>query len=174
MILHRISHWPDKKRAWGLLLGTTLFVLGCALYFQIALGLEPCVKCVYQRLAMLGIALAATLGLLFHRFTSVRILALLLWFASAGWGLYIANDHAQLQNSANAFFAVCDAFPNFPSWAPLHEWLPVLFAAPGLCGDIDWAFLGLSMPMWMQIIFASYLLSAVLVILIRLGKLRRL
>jgi len=174
MRLHRVSQWTETKQAWGLLFATALFVLGCALYFQLALGLEPCVKCVYQRLAMLGIGLAAILGYVGHRMASLRGMALLLWLVSAGWGFYIANDHAQMQLAANAFFAVCDAHPSFPSWAPLHEWIPMIFAAPGLCGDIDWQFLGLSMPMWMQIIFAVYFFTAALVLVLRLFTLRRL
>ena len=62
--------------------------------------------------------------------------------------------------------------PNFPSWAPLHEWLPRIFAATGDCGDIDWQFLDMSMPQWMIVIFAIYtgLLTIVLVSRLLIAK----
>jgi disulfide bond formation protein DsbB len=47
---------------------------------------------------------------------------------------------------------------------PLHEWCPGFFGAPGMCGDIDWQFAGLSMPQWLRIIFAGYAAIAVAVI----------
>lgn len=172
-MLHRIGRLVETRSAWFLLLLSTLGLLAAALYFQFALGLEPCVKCVYQRVAMLGIAAATILPLLAIRFALARLLGLLGWFIAAGWGFLIAREHNNLQNSENAFFAVCETFPNFPGWAPLHEWLPEFFAAPGLCGDIDWSFLGLSMPGWLQYIFAAYALVALAFILLRLVRFHR-
>ncbi|MEC7642417.1 disulfide bond formation protein DsbB [Idiomarina sp.] len=151
----RIYLWPAQRNAWLALFIISLSLLAAAAYFQYGLGLEPCVKCVYQRMAVIGVALFALLGYWGARHALVRLIALAGVIYSAIEGLLIAYDHWDLQTSKNAFFAVCESNPNFPSWAPLHEWLPSYFAAPGLCGDIDWSFLGVTMPAWMTFIFAG-------------------
>ena len=40
---------------------------------------------------------------------------------------------------------VCSMFPNFPSWAPLDEWLPIMFRVQGPCMATPEVMLGLSM-----------------------------
>ena len=158
-----IGQWPTKPFAWLLLFLGGAALLGAALYFQAVLGLEPCVKCVYQRMAVVGIALSAIVGLIGSGFALLRWAGLLGWLYSSFEGLRIAYDHWDLQTSKNAFFAVCESAPDFPEWAPLHEWLPGLFAAPGLCGDIDWQWFGMGMPGWMTFIFGGLLVIAVIV-----------
>lgn len=165
-----ISQWPSRQTPWLLLFLGSVLLFIIALYFQHVMGLEPCVKCVYQRVAVIGIALSAVVGGLGYKFWLTRWLAMIGWGFSAFAGLRVAYDHWDLQRSKNAFFAVCESAPNFPAWAPLHEWLPGLFAAPGLCGDIDWVFLGLGMPAWMTIIFAGLFVLALLVAALHLFK----
>lgn len=163
-----VGQWPNKPLAWLLLFLGASALLAAALYFQLVLQLEPCVKCVYQRTAVIGIAVAAVVGLLGSGFWLTRWAALIGWLYAAYQGFLVAYDHWDLQHSKNAFFAVCESAPNFPEWAPLHHWLPTVFAAPGLCGDIDWQWLGLGMPGWMMTIFAGLLLIGVLVTLCHL------
>lgn len=165
-----ISRWPTRQLPWLLLfMGSTLLYV-FALYFQYEMGLEPCVKCVYQRTAVIGIMLAAIIGLFGCRFWPLRWAALIGWIYAAYEGLLVAYDHWDLQTSKNAFFAVCESHPNFPDWLPLHQWLPSLFAAPGLCGDIDWEFMGLGMPGWMTLIFGALLALAILVTVLHLFR----
>lgn len=165
-----IARWPLQQLPWTLLfLGSTLLFVG-ALYFQYAMDLEPCVKCVYQRAAVAAIAVAAVIGGLGRNYWVTRWLGLLGWAYASFQGLLVAYDHWDLQTSKNAFFAVCENQPNFPAWLPLHEWLPGFFGATGLCGDIDWEFLGMGMPGWMTFIFAGFFIVAVLVSLLHLFR----
>lgn len=168
--LARLSRlrWP-----WLILSISAFGLVGFALYLQHGLGLEPCVKCIYQRVAVLTIGVAGLIPLINPERPVLRSAGYLLWLTGAGWGLIIAHEHYSLQYSANAFFMVCDTFPNFPSYLPLHEWLPGLFGAPGLCGDIDWQFLGWSMPAWMRVIFSLYLVIGLVVLVSSLWVYRR-
>ncbi|PHM38007.1 disulfide bond formation protein B [Xenorhabdus mauleonii] len=61
-------------------------------------------------------------------------------------------------------FNTCDFFVDFPSWLPLHEWLPSVFQAYGDCSIKQWEFLTLDMPQWLIGIFAVYLVVGVLVL----------
>lgn len=153
--LHYLSNLSTHRWPWGLLLFTTLSLEICALYFQYALELRPCIMCIYQRTAVFGIMLAC-LPVWITNTMLTRLIAFIGWGVSAIWGFFIALEHVDIQGASNSFFATCEIVPNFPSWLPLHEWLPNLFAATGDCGDINWSFLQLSMPQWMMVIFAIY------------------
>src|SRR5690554_5589297 len=169
-----LAKLPSQRGAWATLSLSCFALLLTALYFQYQLGLEPCVKCIYQRTAIIALGVAGFIGWLAPQRMLARLIGYAGWLTAAIWGWRIAAEHVAMQNAKNSWFMVCDAFPNFPSWMPLHHWFPSLFAAPGQCGEIDWSWLGLSMPGWMQINFAFYTLAGIFIICARLLKLRRL
>ncbi|WP_194755321.1 disulfide bond formation protein DsbB [Aliidiomarina indica] len=172
--LHSVAHWPQQRGPWLILATSATILVLIALWFQHVQGLVPCVQCIYQRTAMIAIALFGWIGVLAPHYLTVRLVAMLGWLASAGAGFYSAHHHIYLQTKANPLFTSCSPFPDFPQWAPLHEWFPNLFGAGGLCTDIDWSFLGLSMPGWLRIIFAVYFIIALFVLATRLVRLQRL
>lgn len=163
-----ISQLAVSARAWLLLAISTLGLELAALYFQYAMDLAPCIMCIYQRVAIWAIFFAGIAGYFSSSLIIGRIVAFGLWAVGAIWGLIIALEHVEMQ-SANkgplSFLFSCDIVPNFPSWAPLHEWIPALFEASGDCGEISWQFLGHSMPEWMVVVYSVYtaLFAAVLV-----------
>lgn len=160
-----LSDLTTSPRAWQLLAFSAFGLELVALYFQYVLGLAPCIMCIYQRTAIWAIFLAGVVGSLGHNLVLLRIVAYVLWATGAIWGLIIAVEHVDMQSSAMSFLFSCEYVPNFPSWAPLHEWLPLLFEATGDCGDINWQFLDHSMPQWMVVVYSVYtaLFSTVLI-----------
>lgn len=131
--------------------------------------LWPCVQCIYQRTAMIGVALFCWLGVFTAPYSAVtRWISLLGWFASALAGAYSAYYHSWIQAATNPLFAPCQPHPNFPQWAPLHQWLPQVFDAGGLCGEIDWQWAGLSMPEWLFVIFTSFAAAGLVVMVCHL------
>lgn len=171
-ILSSLAQASRSRHSWLLLLVSALTFEAIALYFQYGMGLEPCIMCIYQRNAVFGIALAALIGTSAPAEMPLRLLAITVWGVSAIWGLLIAIEHVDIQSAANPFFTSCEIVPNFPGWLPLHEWIPGIFAATGDCGNIDWSFLGWSMPQWMIVIFAGYSLVWLLVLFSQLIKTR--
>ena len=163
-----LSELTTNAKAWLLLSVSALALELSALFFQYVMDLAPCIMCVYQRVAICGIFLAGLIGFAGCRFLISRIIAYGLWAVGAIWGLLIALDHVEVQNNAGSLFFSCDFFPNFPTWAPLHEWIPFLFEATGDCGKINWQFLGYSMPQWMVVVYALYTLTFVVVLTSRL------
>lgn len=155
LLLKKLSSLSTDRRAWGLLFVSALSLEMTALYFQHVMDLRPCIMCIYQRTALFGIMFAAIPAMLFNTLITRRI-GYLGWGISAIWGSLIAIEHVDIQTALNPFFATCEFVPNFPSWAPLHEWLPSIFGATGDCGDINWSFMEMSMPQWMIVIFAIY------------------
>ncbi|MFT4994230.1 MAG: disulfide bond formation protein DsbB [Paraglaciecola sp.] len=155
LILHKLSQLSASRAAWLLLFMSVLALELAALYFQYVMQLRPCIMCIYQRTAVFGI-LFSTLPVLLFNNVLTRLVAYTGWGVSAIWGLLIAVEHVDIQTALNPFFATCEVVPNFPSWLPLHEYLPHIFAATGDCGDINWSLLSMSMPQWMILIFGIY------------------
>lgn len=152
------------RGAW-LLMAFTAFLLECtALYFQHGMKLQPCVMCVYERVALLGVMFAGLIGAIAPRNFVFRWVAIAIWIYSAWRGLDLAWEHTQLQLYPSPF-ASCDFFVNFPEWLPLNEWAPAMFEASGDCSTKQWALFNWEMPQWLIGIFAAYLIVAVIVVI---------
>lgn len=132
-----------------------------ALFFQYGMGLEPCVKCIYQRLAVISLSLLFFAGSILNS-TYRRLL-----YVAQGMVLYkgylIAAEHAFKQHNFS-LTSSCGFKPEFPTWLQLDQWLPFAFEARGMCDTIHWVFLGQTMPQWLSYIFIAT--SAILIGLI--------
>ena len=169
-----LSDLTTNHKPWLLLALSALGLELCALFFQYVMNLAPCIMCVYQRVAIFAIVLAGFIGFLGCKFLIARIIAYALWATGAIWGLLIALEHVEIQANSGSLFFSCDFVPNFPTWAPLHEWIPALFEATGDCGEINWQFLGYSMPQWMVVVYGVYSIAFILIILNRLFQAKKL
>lgn len=132
--------WP----CWTAVIAICAALEGGAVYFQQVLRQYPCELCIYSRVWLAAIGLVAVVGLLVRRTTwPLRIviaaeLLLSVGLASVVWEL-LALEYGF--GGAGA----CSMFPNFPSWAPLDQWLPVLFQVQGPCAATPEVLFGLSM-----------------------------
>lgn len=163
-----IAKSAEQKSYW-LLLALSAFIFELvALYFQYGMDLQPCIMCVYQRLAVMGVLISGLIGGFSCHHVLGRLISFSTWAVSAIWGLIIALEHVDIQSNSGSLFFTCEFVPNFPTWMPLHQWMPAIFEATGDCGEISWSFLNYSMPQWMVVIFAVYSLAFATVLLSRL------
>ena len=169
-----LSNSTTNPKPWLFLAISALGLEACALFFQYVMNLAPCIMCVYQRVAIFAIVLAGLIGFIGCKLLITRIIAYILWATGAIWGLLIAVEHVEIQANSGSLFFSCDFIPNFPEWAPLHEWIPALFEATGDCGEINWQFLGYSMPQWMVVVYGAYVASFILVIIAKLVHTKKL
>lgn len=133
-------------------------LLGYALYVQYQLFLDPCPLCVFQRIAFVGLGVVFLLGLLHGPGRSGRRAWSLLALVPAGAGVAIAGRHVWLQSLPPEEVPACGPGLDYMLDAfPLGEALSMVFSGSGECAEVDWSFLGLSMPAWT---LAWYLLLA--------------
>ncbi len=85
-----------NRTAWAILFGSTLFLELCAMFFQYVMGLQPCVLCIYQRVAVLGIMAGVAIGFLNPHNIILRWSGLVLWAYSSVQGLQLALQHTNL------------------------------------------------------------------------------
>ena len=131
-------------------------LLAFAIYMQLKMGLEPCPLCIFQRIAFAALGLVFLLGAL-HGLSSRggRALYGVLAFVAAAVGAGIAGRHVYVQLLPKDLGSSCGPPLGFLSetMGPFEVFRTVL-TGTGDCGNIDWTFLGLSMPMWSLVWFA--------------------
>jgi len=125
-------------------------LLGYAIYLQLHDGLEPCPLCIFQRIAFAALGLMFLLGALHApRGKGGRAGYGLLALIAALAGIGVAGRHVWLQVMPGDAMSSCGPPLSFLSetMGPF-EVLRTVLTGTGDCGNVDWRFLGLSMPMW--------------------------
>ena len=125
-------------------------LLGYVIYTQLYLGLEPCPLCIFQRIAYAGVALVFLVGGLHApRSAAGRKVYGVLLLAAAAVGMGIAGRHVWLQSLPESMAPACGPPLSFmrETMGPLDVVRKVL-TGTGNCGDVDWTWLGMSMPAW--------------------------
>ena len=125
-------------------------LIAFALYSQFQLGLLPCPLCIFQRVAFAALGavfllagLAAPAGAGARRAWGVVVLLV------AAIGAGIAGRHVWLQNLPADQVPACG-----PGLDWMMQTMPVVgvlrdvLTGSGECANVDWTFLGLSMPAW--------------------------
>lgn len=129
-------------------------LIAYALYTQYVVGLEACPLCIFQRVAMIALGLVFLVAALHAPAGRWARAYGALGLVVAAVGGTIAARHVYLQNLPPEAVPACgpglgymlDAFP-------LFEALRMVFTGSGECAEVNWAFLGLSMPAWVLIWF---------------------
>ncbi|URJ26354.1 disulfide bond formation protein DsbB [Blochmannia endosymbiont of Camponotus modoc] len=170
-MLNFLNICSKTRKSWVLLIFTVVILELIALYLQHIVLIKPCVLCVYQRCALCGIGIAGLVGTI-APFTPLRFFSIPIWIYSAWKGLLLAKEYTDIQLHPSPFL-MCDLFVQFPHWLPLNKWWPSMFDADGNCAEYKWYFLSLEISQWMLIIFANYLIIAILVSLSQIIDLQK-
>lgn len=164
-MLYYFKNLSLSRGAWFLLILSSITLEGIALYFQHGMGLTPCVMCIYERIALLGILFAGIFGFIGNRNTIIRWLAILTWIISAFKGLMLSLKHYDYQINPSPWNQ-CEFKMDFPQTLPLDKWLPNIFApGPVNCSQSQWEMFGFSMVQWLIFTFATYLIIAIIILI---------
>lgn len=147
------GHLPGRR--WVGLFGflACAGMMAYALYVEHAQLIEPCPLCVFQRMAVIGLAVIFLLSAAHNPKAAFgrRVYVFLFALATAG-GIAVAGRHVWLQNlPADKVPACGPGFGYIIDSFPLADALKLIFSGSGECASIDWQFLGLSMPTWVLI-----------------------
>jgi len=128
--------------------------LAYAYYVQFQLGIEPCPLCIFQRFAFIAMSLFFLIGAISDpRERGRRVFALLV-LLSACAGIAIAARHIWVQHLPPDPMAGCA-----PGWNymvanfPIADAIKKAFTGSADCAEVNWTFLGLSMPYWTLVAF---------------------
>jgi disulfide bond formation protein DsbB len=136
-------------------------LLAYAYYEQFAIGVEPCPMCIFQRIAFIVMALLFAAGAIHDPGPTGRRVYALLVFVAAAIGAGIAARHIWVQHLPPDPFAGCAPGWNYMvSNFPIGKTLKLAFTGSADCSQVNWSFLGLSMPGWTLICYVLLGLGA--------------
>ena len=143
---------PDRRIISLLCFVTCSAMMAYALYAEHVLHLMPCPLCVFQRMAIIALGIIFLIAAIHNRSQlGRRIYAGLIALATAA-GMVVAGRHVWLQSMPEDQVPECGpGFGYIMDSFPFSEALRMIFTGSGECADIDWTFLGLSMPLWVLI-----------------------
>lgn len=133
-------------------------MMAYALYAQYELLLTPCPMCVFQRIATVMLGIVFLLAAIQNPVGWGRRVYAVCILLAAGGGIGVAGRHVWLQNlPADKVPACGPGFDYIIDAFPLLDALKLIFSGSGECAEIDWLFLGLTMPAWVAICFVTLL-----------------
>lgn len=133
-----------------------------AYYLEYLEGLTPCALCIFQRVAMVAAGLFFLAGAVHD---SPGLLANGIYAGGAGLasavGAGLAGRHVWLQSLPPGEALACGPSLDYMlDVFPLAEVVAKVLRGDGDCAEIDWSFLGLSIPAWTLAIFTLLALLA--------------
>ena len=138
-----LSHFQQSRWYWLSLALFGVALLGVALFYQYALGDEPCQVCIHARLWVVAFTLIALIMLIAPQTSLLRVLGNL-GVIIAGAGLFERARYLyQLENGIGD--GSCQFQLGMPDWFAVDRWLPWLFEVRNLCSFTPEMLLGLSM-----------------------------
>ena len=157
--MHSLETLFKSRGYWLVIAATSLTMLVIALYYQYALGEEPCQVCIQARLWVFALLLVSVTLAALPESRHLRLYGNLLALTCAvglgerAWFLY------QLENGIGN--GSCEFQLGMPDWFAIDQWLPSLFEVRNLCSFTPEMLFGLSMAEGLLLIAA--LLGAVII-----------
>jgi protein dithiol:quinone oxidoreductase len=127
-------------------------LLGYAYYAQYRLGLEPCPLCIFQRIGIAALGLVFLIaGLHNPRKWGGTAYAVLIGVAALAT-VGVAIRHLYVQSLPPGSIPACGApLEVLLQFTPVTEVIRKVLTGSGECTDVNWKFLGLTMPAWVMI-----------------------
>jgi len=131
-------------------------ILFAVLFLEHTLRLEPCPLCIIDRLIVTAMGLVFLIAALHNPTRTGRIIYAFLTFSLAVAGMAVTGRHIWLQNLPADQVPECGATLDYMlETAPLLETLEFIFKGSGECAEVQWTFLGLSIPEQTLILFTG-------------------
>lgn len=150
-----------RRQMYAVIALLCVLAMAYALYAQHILLLEPCPLCIFQRVGVITVGVLAGLAALVNPqkvaakvWSGLITLAALAGGSVSAWQFY-------LQHLPPEQVPACGPGLDFMlETLPLTSVLQRVFKGSGECAQIDWTFLGLSMPFWVGVFFALTIVLA--------------
>ena len=148
---------PESRTLHFLAFLTSAALLGAAFFFEYVMELEPCPLCMSQRVVFFLIGLTSLAAAIQNpaeagrrRYgKAIAVIALL------GAGLAIRQLYLQ-SLPADQVPACMPGLSYLVDVLPLVELLSVMLSGTGDCAEVQWVFLGLTIPGWTLVCFLCY------------------
>jgi len=145
-----LSNLLQTKWYWVMVATLGVVLLAVALFYQYALGDEPCQVCIHARLWVVAFTLIALIMLLTPQRTLLRSIGNIGVFLA---GVGLAERARYLYRLENGIGdGSCQFQLGMPDWFAVDRWIPWLFEVRNLCSFTPEMLFGLSMAEWLMTI----------------------
>ncbi|MSP87104.1 MAG: disulfide bond formation protein B [Methylotenera sp.] len=156
-----LNKWLSGKNGYLLGFVASYALVALALWIQTHYSLNPCPLCISQRIVFMALGLLFLCAACINPNTLLHKTLTLLLVLTALGGAAVAIRHWWLQAHRDSMIADCGVgfdymFENFP----LQKALTLVFRGTGDCAEIDWTFLGLSIPQMSFLAFIGFVAYA--------------
>jgi disulfide bond formation protein DsbB len=154
----------DRRQQINLLGALVCFgMFGYALYAEKVLHYTPCPLCMFQRVCIVALGIVFLVAAL-HRARRVgSVIYAVLIFLAAGATAWVAGRHVWIQHQPPGTVPACGApLDALLQMFPIFDVIRRVMTGGGECGNIDWTFLGLSMPDWVLIMAVTLGLAGII------------
>ena len=150
----------NNRLVWAAVFIASAGLLGFGLYLQHVDHLDPCPLCILQRYAFIATGLVGLVAAVHNPRSVGQTVYAVTLIVFAGIGAAIAGWHVWLQYTPRRNVFECGPGLDYMlETFPLSKALPMIFKGSGDCANIDWSFLGLSIPGWSLVCFILLILG---------------
>ena len=154
-----LTNLLQSRWYWAVVAALGFMLLAVALYYQYALGDEPCQVCIHARLWVVAFTLIALIELVIPQTSPVRV-AGNVGVIIAGAGLFERARYLyRLENGVGD--GSCQFQLGMPDWFAVDRWMPWLFEVRNLCSFTPEMLFGLSMAETLMALGAGVCLVAI-------------
>ncbi len=138
-------------------------LLVAAFYFENYLGLDPCPLCMVSRVTVFALGLLFLIAALHNPSGLTRKVYHSAMSLVSLLGVLVSGRHIYLQSLPADEVPVCGPGLDYMlDTLPFSDVLKEVMHGSGECAEVSWEFLSLSMPIWMLIIYAGFLIISIL------------
>ena len=143
----------------------SLSLLSFGFYLEHVKELETCPLCAFQRFSYIAISVLALIGSIHNPIGLFRITYNILLIVFALIGVAIAGRQTWLQHLPSELVPECGPGLEYMLEVfPFGQALKMILSGSGECAEIQWQFIGLSIPEWSLICFSGITIAAILAI----------
>ena len=148
---------PRSRLIFLLVTAVCAGLMAFSFYLQFILDLEPCPLCISQRIAMTFLGAVALLAALHNPVnTGYRVYGGFLALTSLA-GVLLASRQIWIQNLPPEQVPACmPSIEYLVDILPFTDILKIMLTGTGDCAEVQWGFLGLTIPSWTLIMFAGF------------------
>lgn len=138
------------------------FAMASALYLQHFGGLDPCPLCTFQRVGYVSAGIVFLMGALHNPGMIGRRIYAGIAGLCALYGASVAGRHIWLQNLPADKVPECGPGLDYMlDVFPMKDVLSMVFSGSGECAEIDWTFIGITLPELAFTGFAALIITAI-------------
>ena len=157
--------WLSNRFLFGVSVVVITGLMSFAFYLEYILELEPCPLCMAQRIVFVCLAVVFLVAFTHGPVRLGTVLYGILGLLVSGSGLALAGRQLWLQNLPDEKVPACGPSLEYMLEAfPLQEVVTIMLSGTGDCAEVQWVFLGLSIPGWTALAFSGFFLLWLFVI----------